>query len=49
MTEDEVAFKMIKTNVSHVVAQLDDIRRHPKYVPIGLLLLESLQIDINHT
>ena len=32
MKEDEVAFKMIKTNVSSVVGQLDDIRRDPKYV-----------------
>lgn len=30
MNDEEVAFKMIQTNVSKVVAQLDDIRRHPK-------------------
>ena len=30
MGEEEVTFKMIKTNVSSVVGQLDDIRRHPK-------------------
>ena len=28
--DEEVAFKMIHTNVSHVVGQLDDIRKHPK-------------------
>ncbi|XP_077868278.1 N-acetylglucosamine-1-phosphotransferase subunits alpha/beta-like, partial [Saccoglossus kowalevskii] len=28
--DDEVAFKMIRTNVSHVIGQLDDIRRNPK-------------------
>ena len=29
--EDHVTFKMIRTNVSQVVGQLDDIRKHPKY------------------
>ncbi|GAB1598387.1 N-acetylglucosamine-1-phosphotransferase subunits alpha/beta-like isoform X1 [Argonauta hians] len=28
--DGEIAFKMIKTNISLVVAQLDDIRKHPK-------------------
>uniref|UniRef100_T1IXU8 LNR domain-containing protein n=1 Tax=Strigamia maritima TaxID=126957 RepID=T1IXU8_STRMM len=28
--EEEVAFKMIKTNISHVIAQLDDIRKRPR-------------------
>ncbi|ESO99577.1 hypothetical protein LOTGIDRAFT_238796 [Lottia gigantea] len=28
--EDEIAFKMIKTNVSSVVGQLDDVRKNPK-------------------
>lgn len=31
MGEEEVAFKMIRTNVSHVVGQLDDIRKNPRY------------------
>lgn len=26
----DIAFKMIHTNISHVVGQLDDIRKHPK-------------------
>ncbi|XP_043943686.1 N-acetylglucosamine-1-phosphotransferase subunits alpha/beta isoform X2 [Protopterus annectens] len=30
MGEDELAFKMIRTNVSHVVGQLDDIRKNPR-------------------
>ncbi|XP_069760515.1 N-acetylglucosamine-1-phosphotransferase subunits alpha/beta isoform X2 [Narcine bancroftii] len=30
MGEEEIAFKMIRTNVSHVVGQLDDIRRNPR-------------------
>ncbi|XP_060101604.1 N-acetylglucosamine-1-phosphotransferase subunits alpha/beta isoform X2 [Heteronotia binoei] len=30
MGEEEVAFKMIRTNVSHVVGQLDDIRKNPR-------------------
>ncbi|XP_072171737.1 N-acetylglucosamine-1-phosphotransferase subunits alpha/beta-like [Diadema setosum] len=30
MGEDEIAFKMIQTNVSKVIGQLDDIRKHPK-------------------
>ncbi|NXG72513.1 GNPTA phosphotransferase, partial [Baryphthengus martii] len=30
MGEDEIAFKMIRTNVSHVVGQLDDIRKNPR-------------------
>ncbi|XP_070534877.1 N-acetylglucosamine-1-phosphotransferase subunits alpha/beta-like isoform X2 [Ptychodera flava] len=30
MGDEEVAFKMIRTNVSHVIGQLDDIRRNPK-------------------
>ncbi|XP_042548996.1 N-acetylglucosamine-1-phosphotransferase subunits alpha/beta isoform X1 [Dipodomys spectabilis] len=30
MGEEEIAFKMIRTNVSHVVGQLDDIRKNPK-------------------
>ncbi|XP_014112377.1 PREDICTED: N-acetylglucosamine-1-phosphotransferase subunits alpha/beta isoform X4 [Pseudopodoces humilis] len=29
MGEEEIAFKMIRTNVSHVVGQLDDIRKNP--------------------
>ncbi len=28
--DEEIAFKMIKTNVSQVVGQLDDIRKNPK-------------------
>lgn len=32
MGEEEIAFKMIRTNVSHVVGQLDDIRKNPRYV-----------------
>ncbi|XP_012941088.1 N-acetylglucosamine-1-phosphotransferase subunits alpha/beta [Aplysia californica] len=28
--DGDIAFKMIHTNVSHVVGQLDDIRKHPK-------------------
>lgn len=31
MGEEEVAFKMIRTNVSHVVGQLDDIRKNPRF------------------
>lgn len=31
MGEEEIAFKMIRTNVSHVVGQLDDIRKNPRY------------------
>ncbi|NWH15588.1 GNPTA phosphotransferase, partial [Grus americana] len=30
MGEEEIAFKMIRTNVSHVVGQLDDIRKNPR-------------------
>ncbi|XP_033888880.3 N-acetylglucosamine-1-phosphotransferase subunits alpha/beta isoform X2 [Acipenser ruthenus] len=30
MGEDEIAFKMVRTNVSHVVGQLDDIRKNPR-------------------
>ncbi|XP_071956276.1 N-acetylglucosamine-1-phosphotransferase subunits alpha/beta-like [Antedon mediterranea] len=30
LNDDEVAFKMIRTNVSHVIGQLDDIRKNPK-------------------
>ena len=30
MPEDEITFKMIRTNVSIVVGQLDDIRKNPK-------------------
>ncbi|XP_030845190.1 N-acetylglucosamine-1-phosphotransferase subunits alpha/beta isoform X1 [Strongylocentrotus purpuratus] len=30
MGEDEIAFKMIQTNVSQVIGQLDDIRKNPK-------------------
>lgn len=30
MSEDEIIFKMIRTNVSNVVGQLDDIRKNPK-------------------
>lgn len=32
MGEEEIAFKMIRTNVSHVVGQLDDIRKNPRFV-----------------
>ncbi|XP_061662989.1 N-acetylglucosamine-1-phosphotransferase subunits alpha/beta isoform X2 [Syngnathoides biaculeatus] len=28
--EEDIAFKMIRTNVSHVVGQLDDIRKNPR-------------------
>jgi len=28
--DSHIAFKMIKSNVSTVVGQLDDIRKHPK-------------------
>ena len=31
MDDNDLAFKMIRTNVSHVVGQLDDIRRNPRY------------------
>ncbi|KAG8578368.1 hypothetical protein GDO81_010466 [Engystomops pustulosus] len=30
MGEEDIAFKMIRTNVSHVVGQLDDIRKSPR-------------------
>ncbi|CAB1437116.1 unnamed protein product [Pleuronectes platessa] len=30
MGEQEIAFKMVRTNVSHVVGQLDDIRKNPR-------------------
>uniref|UniRef100_A0A8C5DXN8 N-acetylglucosamine-1-phosphotransferase subunits alpha/beta n=1 Tax=Gouania willdenowi TaxID=441366 RepID=A0A8C5DXN8_GOUWI len=30
MGEDDIAFKMVRTNVSHVVGQLDDIRKNPR-------------------
>eukprot|EP00058_Branchiostoma_floridae_P023700 XP_002609190.1 hypothetical protein BRAFLDRAFT_125953 [Branchiostoma floridae] len=30
VSEDQVAFKMIRTNVSQVIGQLDDIRKNPK-------------------
>ncbi|KAM4676644.1 N-acetylglucosamine-1-phosphotransferase subunits alpha/beta [Discoglossus pictus] len=30
MGEEDIAFKMIRTNVSHVVGQLDDIRKTPR-------------------
>ncbi|KAL2775782.1 N-acetylglucosamine-1-phosphotransferase subunits alpha/beta precursor, partial [Daubentonia madagascariensis] len=30
MGEEEIAFKMIRTNVSHVVGQLDDIKKNPR-------------------
>uniref|UniRef100_A0A8C8C886 N-acetylglucosamine-1-phosphotransferase subunits alpha/beta n=1 Tax=Oncorhynchus tshawytscha TaxID=74940 RepID=A0A8C8C886_ONCTS len=30
MGEEEIAFKMVRTNVSHVVGQLDDIRKNPR-------------------
>ncbi len=30
MGDEEVAFKMIQTNVSQVIGQLDDIRKNPK-------------------
>ncbi|BFZ05151.1 hypothetical protein BsWGS_08190 [Bradybaena similaris] len=30
VNDDDIAFKMVHTNVSHVVGQLDDIRKHPK-------------------
>ncbi|XP_075407213.1 N-acetylglucosamine-1-phosphotransferase subunits alpha/beta [Tenrec ecaudatus] len=30
MGDEEIAFKMIRTNVSHVVGQLDDIRKNPR-------------------
>ncbi|XP_072047226.1 N-acetylglucosamine-1-phosphotransferase subunits alpha/beta-like [Amphiura filiformis] len=30
MGEDEIAFKMIRTNVSQVIGQLDDIRKNPR-------------------
>ncbi|PIK39204.1 putative N-acetylglucosamine-1-phosphotransferase subunits alpha/beta-like [Apostichopus japonicus] len=30
MGEEEIAFKMIRTNVSHVIGQLDDVRKNPK-------------------
>ncbi|XP_056280450.1 N-acetylglucosamine-1-phosphotransferase subunits alpha/beta isoform X3 [Pseudoliparis swirei] len=30
MGEEEIAFKMVRTNVSHVVSQLDDIRKNPR-------------------
>ncbi|KAJ8374043.1 hypothetical protein SKAU_G00046230 [Synaphobranchus kaupii] len=30
MGEGEIAFKMVRTNVSHVVGQLDDIRKNPR-------------------
>jgi hypothetical protein len=29
-SEEEIAFKMIRTNISTVVGQLDDIRKNPK-------------------
>ncbi len=38
MGEEEIAFKMIRTNVSHVVGQLDDIRKNPRFVQ-GFLFL----------
>ncbi len=38
MGEEDIAFKMIRTNVSHVVGQLDDIRKNPRFVQ-GLLFL----------
>nr|XP_057934374.1 N-acetylglucosamine-1-phosphotransferase subunits alpha/beta-like [Doryrhamphus excisus] len=28
--EEDIAFKMVRTNVSHVVGQLDDIRKNPR-------------------
>lgn len=31
MGEEEIAFKMVRTNVSHVVSQLDDIRKNPRW------------------
>lgn len=31
MGEEEIAFKMVRTNVSHVVGQLDDIRKNPRW------------------
>uniref|UniRef100_A0A3P8VBN5 N-acetylglucosamine-1-phosphotransferase subunits alpha/beta n=1 Tax=Cynoglossus semilaevis TaxID=244447 RepID=A0A3P8VBN5_CYNSE len=30
MGEEDIAFKMVRTNVSHVVGQLDDIRKNPR-------------------
>ena len=30
LTDDEVVFKMLQNNSSHIVGQLDDIRKHPK-------------------
>ena len=30
LDDHEIAFKMIKTNVSTVVGQLDDLRKNPK-------------------
>ena len=35
--DEEISFKMVKTNVSSVVGQLDDIRRNPKCVLLSLL------------
>lgn len=32
MGDGDINFKMIGTNVSSVVGQLDDLRRHPKSV-----------------
>ena len=35
MGDEEISFKMVKTNVSSVVGQLDDIRRSPKFVALN--------------
>lgn len=34
MGEEEIAFKMVRTNVSHVVGQLDDIRKNPRWAEV---------------
>lgn len=42
MGEEEIAFKMVRTNVSHVVGQLDDIRKNPRWVYPALLILQRV-------
>lgn len=37
MGEEEIAFKMVRTNVSHVVGQLDDIRKNPRWETLSII------------
>lgn len=44
LEDHEIAFKMIKSNISTVVGQLDDLRKNPKYVLLYYEWCQSLHL-----